>query len=109
MSDASEEVAKREQLHAFTQGKAAKQGSSPPKPLADPERNLAATQAEEEVSVCYSATVLLLSPPLSPPPSPPTLAPTFPPILARILAATLASAFTSALTSTPRRVASYGR
>tara|TARA_B100000795_G_scaffold159284_1_gene119730 strand:+ start:974 stop:1183 length:210 start_codon:yes stop_codon:yes gene_type:complete len=48
LTDASEEVAKREQLHAFTQGKAAKQGSSPPKPLAEPERNVGAIQAEEE-------------------------------------------------------------
>ena len=67
LTDASEEVAKREQLHAFTQGKAAKQGSSPPKPLAEPERNVGAMQAEEEVSMH-----LILSPPpsrLHPPPS----------------------------------------
>ena len=41
-------MAKREQLHAFTQEKASKQGSSPPKPLPEPERNVAAIEAEEE-------------------------------------------------------------
>ena len=48
LTDAAEEVAKREQLHAFTQEKASKQGSSPPKPLPEPERNVAAIEAEEE-------------------------------------------------------------
>ena len=48
LTDAAEEVAKREQLHAFTQEKASKHGSSPPKPLPEPERNVAAIEAEEE-------------------------------------------------------------